>query len=149
MRSTYTRVLAPAVLLLLAACAAGAGQRHREALNPRLITANEMQAAGFTDAFRTVQSLRPQWLRGRGPTSFSQRETIKVYLDGLLLGGPEQLQHITTGSISSIRYMDANEATQRWGLDHGQGAIVVSTRGEVPPSHGVRTSRAEKKSQYT
>jgi hypothetical protein len=79
-----------------------------------------------------VQSLRPRWLRISSPTTLTGRETIKVYLDGSLLGGPEQLQQITTSSISSIRFLDANEATQRWGLDHGQGAIVVSTRRDRP-----------------
>jgi len=103
----------------------------------KLITEEEIQASGYTDAFRVVQSLRPQWLRSRGVTSISQRETIKVYLDGSLLGAPDQLQQITATSISSIRFYDAVEATQRWGLDHGQGAIVVSTRrgatGAPPP----------------
>jgi hypothetical protein len=128
MSGPYARSLAPALLLLLAACAAGPGQRRSTAVDHKLITAEEMRAAGFTDAFRAVQSLRPQWLRVRGPTTLRGRETIKVYLDGLLLGGPEQLQQITASSISSIRFLDAIEATQRWGLDHGQGAIVVSTR---------------------
>jgi len=88
-----------------------------------------LRGARFQDAFTAVQSLRPQWLRLRGSTSL-RRETIKVYLDDALMGGPEQLRYITTSSISSIRFLDANEATQRWGLDHGQGAIVVSTRGQ-------------------
>ncbi len=89
-----------------------------------------MQAAGYADAFTTVQSLRPQWLRQRGVSSITQRETVKVYLDGSLLGGPEFLRQITVRSISTIRYLDGLEATQRWGLDHGLGAIVVSTRSE-------------------
>jgi hypothetical protein len=132
MSNLPARGLAPALLLLLAACAVAPGQRRSRTVDHTLITAEEMQGAGYTDAFRVVQSLRPQWLRTRGATSFAQRETIKVYLDGSLLGGPEQLQQITTTSISSIRFLDAHEATQRWGLDHGQGAIVVSTRRDRP-----------------
>jgi hypothetical protein len=87
-----------------------------------------MLQAGYSDAFTTVQTLRPQWLRQRGALSITQRESVKVYLDGSLYGGAESLRQITTRSISSIRYLDALEATQRYGLDHGQGAIVVSTR---------------------
>jgi hypothetical protein len=34
-------------------------------------------------------------------------------------------------SVSEIRWLDANEATLRWGLDHGHGAIVLSTRRET------------------
>ena len=121
----------PALVLLLAACAAGPTGQPVSVVDRNLITAEEMRAAGYTDAFRAVQSLRPQWLRIRGPTSFSQPEVvIKVYLDGSLMGGPEQLQQITISSISSIRFLDANEATQRWGFDHVNGAILVSTRGD-------------------
>ncbi|MEX2152536.1 MAG: hypothetical protein WD825_04305 [Gemmatimonadaceae bacterium] len=124
------RGLAPAILLLLAACSAAPGARRSNAVDPFLITTEELQASRYTTAFQVVQSVRPQWLRLRGPTSLKQGESVKVYLDGSLLGGPEQLQQITTRSISSIRFLDGNEATLRWGLDHGQGALVVSTRRE-------------------
>jgi hypothetical protein len=137
MNSPHAPGFAPVFLLLLAACATVPGQRRGGGADHRVITEEEIRAAGYSDAFRLVQSLRPQWLRSRGVTSLSQRETIKVYLDGSLLGGPEQLQQITASSISSVRFLDAIEATQRWGLDHGQGAIVVSTRrgasGATPP----------------
>ena len=116
-----------AAVLLLTACSsnpAPAGPRT----DRNLLSKTEIEAAGYTDAFTAVQSLRPQWLRARGVSSLNQSESIKVYLDGSLLGGTDQLKQITTRSISSIRYYDALEATQRWGLDHGLGAIVVSTR---------------------
>jgi hypothetical protein len=116
-----------ALLLLVAACAVVSGRRGSGSAR-NVITTDEMRAAGFADAFRVVEALRPQWLRPRGATTLTGRETVKVYLDDLLLGGPDQLQQITTRSISSIRYLDGNEATQRWGLDHGHGAILVLTR---------------------
>jgi hypothetical protein len=128
MNRNRNRVLAPALVLLLGACATTATERRGGAADPNLITTAELQAAGHVDAWGVVQALRPHWLRHRGPTTITGRETIKVYLDGLLLGGPDQLQQITTSSIASLRFLDAHEATQRWGLDHGQGAIVVSTR---------------------
>lgn len=121
----------PAVLsglLLLAACSIVSGRRAGGSENRNVITTEEMRATGFADVFRVVEALRPQWLRTRGVTTLAGRESVKVYLDDLLLGGPDQLQQITTRSISSIRYLDGNEATQRWGLDHGHGAILVLTR---------------------
>jgi hypothetical protein len=33
-----------------------------------------------------------------------------------------------TRSIATIRWLDGLAASERWGLDHGAGAIVVSTR---------------------
>jgi hypothetical protein len=131
MSNPHALRLIPALLLLLAGCASGPPRQPVSVADRNLLMAEEMRAAGYTDAFRAVQSMRPHWLRIRGPTSFSQPEVvIKVYLDGSLMGGPEQLQRITISSISSIRFLDANEATQRWGFDHVNGAILVSTRGD-------------------
>ena len=95
------------------------------------ITAAELQNSAYPTAFEVVQALRPGWLRLRGATSF-RTEYVRVYLDGSLLGAPEQLRNITTRSISSMRFLDGVAATERWGLDHGQGAIVVSTREQRP-----------------
>ena len=117
-----------ALALILAGCGAGSGTRAEDRQNQRLITAAEMEAAGYTDAFSVVQALRPQWLWTRGTTTVNLQESIKVYLDGSLMGGPDQLRQIQVRSISSIRFLDGLEATNRWGLDHGLGAIVVSTR---------------------
>jgi hypothetical protein len=90
-----------------------------------------MDASGHSDVLSLVQSLRPRWLRVRGASSIAGRETVQVYLDGSRLGGPESLRQLSTHSIGSLRYLDGLEATQRWGLDHGAGAIVVSTQGRT------------------
>lgn len=118
--------------LVLGGCGAGAGTRGEAGQNQRLITAAEMETAGYSDAFSVVQALRPQWLWTRGTTTITQHESIKVYLDGSLMGGPDHLRQISVRSISSIRWLDGLEATNRWGLDHGLGAIVVSTRRDGP-----------------
>jgi hypothetical protein len=119
-------VLLPLVLSM--ACASVSGPRRTGAAQSRLITPEEISVTRYATAFEVIEALRPQWLRPRGRTSFTMRETVKVYLDDSLLGEPEQLRHITAQSIGSIRYLDGNEASQRWGLDHGHGAIMVSTR---------------------
>lgn len=109
------------------ASAGGPGQRQDD---QRTLTVEEMQASGYQDAFSAVQALRPQWLFMRGTTSINSPETIKVYLDNSRMGGVDQLRQVPVRSIASIRYMDALEATNRWGLDHGLGAILVFTRKE-------------------
>lgn len=91
------------------------------------ITSAELQTTTFPSAFDVVQALRPNWLRVHGATSFSRNEFVRVYLDNSLLGAPDQLRSISAGSVSSMQYLDGVAATQRWGLDHGQGAILVST----------------------
>ena len=115
--------------VVLVACSSNPRQRA-SGRQQHLITTDEINAVRYSTAFEVVEALRPQWLRTRGRTSFRASESVKVYLDDSLLGTPEQLRQITARSISSIRFMDGTEATTRWGLDHGHGAIVVSTRGD-------------------
>jgi hypothetical protein len=117
------------ILLAVTSCAGGgSGKSSATPRDRSLLTTDDIQKTGAQDAFTAVQTLRPQWLTKRGSTSFRQAEFIKVYLDGSMMGGPEQLRQITTSSIESIRYMDGLEATQRYGLDHGQGAVLVFTK---------------------
>lgn len=120
-------VLFAVLTVLLVACSSSPRERT-SARQQRLITTAEIDASGYSTAFEVVEALRPQWLRLRGRTSFNARESVKVYLDDSLLGEPEQLRQITARSIAAIRFMDGNEATTRWGLDHGHGAIIVQTR---------------------
>jgi len=118
---------------VLGGCAAGSGTRGGAGGGDRkALTAEEMEASGYTDAFTVVQALRPLWLSTRGTSTINQQESVKIYMDGNLLGGPDQLRGIPIRSIASMRFLDGLEATNRWGLDHGLGAIVVSTRRERP-----------------
>jgi hypothetical protein len=121
-----------AVCLVVAvqACSSGTARRQR-APDLSAISQAELDAAPYSSAFEVVQALRPNWLRIKGATTLRTVEYIRVYLDGSLLGAPDQLRNVTKRSIASIRFMDGVAATQRWGLDHGQGAIVVSTRQET------------------
>ena len=128
-RTVLLSVALASLAFPLTACASGgAGPESRR--DQRALMADELQASGYQDAFSAVQALRPQWLWTRGTTSINQAETVKVYLDGSLMGGVDQLRQIPVRSIASIRHLDGLEATNRWGLDHGLGAILVSTRND-------------------
>lgn len=118
-----------AVVLVVGACAgSGQGAQSAPRADRNVLTLEELAKTGPQDVYTALQSLRPHWLSKRGSGSILQQETIRVYLDGNQMGGPEFLRQITTHSIRSIRYLDGIEATQRYGLDHGQGAILVFTR---------------------
>jgi hypothetical protein len=116
---------------------------RRSRPNPRMITAAEIVRAGGSDAFEVVQSLRPQWLRVRGQTTLRTSEVrglrdetfdamvqtpVVVYVEGHRVGGSEALRGIAVAQIREIRHVDSREAVQRWGSDHGNGAIVVLLR---------------------
>lgn len=96
--------------------------------NPTLITTEAIRESSATTAYEVVSRLRPAWLRNRGMSSFNREGTILVYRDGLRIGSPEALRQIDVSDITSISYMDGMEATQRFGTDHGNGVIAVTTR---------------------
>jgi hypothetical protein len=122
------RIACTALLVVVAACSASR-QATPASGNRNVLSFEEMQQSGYPDAFTTVQSLRPQWLVKRGATS-ARSQTIKVYLDGSLFGGPESLRQVTTRSISYMQYLTGLQASERYGLDHDMGAIIVTTRRE-------------------
>ena len=116
------------VTIAVTACAAGTGAKSSAPTDRSLLTRDDIQRSGVVEAYTAVQTLRPHWLVKRGTTSINQNESIKIYLDGSLMGGPEHLRQISANSIDSIRYMNGLDATQRYGLDHGQGAVLVFTK---------------------
>ena len=95
--------------------------------NASLITAEEIREINATTAHEAVSRLRPNWLRQRGVSSMYKEGTIPVYQDGMKFGGVGSLQQINAGAIVSIRYLDGAAATQRFGTDHGSGAIMVTS----------------------
>ena len=116
-------------LVVMAACSSGSG-RSSTGRSMNVLTLEEITASNYSDAFALVQALRPQWLRVRGSGSISRGEgVVQVYLDGSHMGDANYLRQISTMSIGRIQYLDGLEATQRWGLDHGNGAIAISSRG--------------------
>ena len=120
--------LAVAALILATSCASNTKSSVSARNDRTTITLEELTQTGARDVLTAVQTLRPHWLSVRGASSIHQPETVKVYLDGSLLGGAEHLRQLSTQSVASIRHLSGIDASQRYGLDHGQGAILVFTR---------------------
>ena len=108
-----------------AAVAPAPAKRKR---NTSLITAEEIREINATTAHDAVSRLRPNWLRQRGVSSAYGAGTIPVYQDEVRFSGPGSLQQITASAIESIRYLDGLSATQRFGIGHSNGAIMVTSR---------------------
>jgi len=126
-----TALARPFVLLLLAACASRTGHAPRVPLDRSIITQQEILEHKFETVLDAIQALRPAWLQTRGTNTLTQNPTqVQVYLDSNHLGGVESLSTINLSSVVYIRHYDGIAATARWGLDHGQGAIYVSTHPE-------------------
>jgi hypothetical protein len=131
-----TAIVRPAIVLLLAACAARTPARTRVPPDRSIITQREILEHKFETVFDAIQSLRPSWLQTRGTNTLTQTPTqVQVYLDNNHLGGISSLSTISLSSVVYIRHYNGLEATARWGLDHGEGAIYVSTHleGNIGP----------------
>ena len=121
------KLLILSAVVLAAACASAGNRIEAPAYDRNVLTAADLARSGLQSAYTAVQTLRPHWLRERGPSSVNVPVEIRVYLDNSLMGGPEFLRHINIHSITSMTFMSGMEATQRYGLDHGMGAIIIST----------------------
>ena len=115
-----------ALLLLAGGCASnGASQRAGRA---DLIVQEQIQGRGFASAYDVVEALRGGWLRTRGEGTLTGPPTeIQVYLDATRLGNTSTLRQIPAVNVTYIQWYNANDATARWGIGHGAGAIYVST----------------------
>jgi len=139
------RLLAVGLTLSAAACASGgsrastkgtsstgatASSRRGMSAGARanVLTLDDIQKAHIPNVFDLVSTLRPRWLQTRGVDSFQKPTEIQVYLGSTRMqGGLNALRELSSLGVTKIEWVDGITASSRWGLDHGAGAIVVST----------------------
>lgn len=94
------------------------------------LTANDIQTSPIVtgDLFEVVRSLRPQWLRTRGDRSLASNGRLQVYVNGMQVGGVDELRKLDPASVTAMQFLDASSATMQYGSDHGRGAILVTVR---------------------
>lgn len=111
--------------VLAAGCASGGGGGEgRPRMDPDLITAEELAEYPSLTCLEVIQRIRPRWLQRRG----SEQNPV-VYQNGNRIGFAEEvLPGIPANDVQSLRYLDSNDATTRFGTGHGSGAIEVTTR---------------------
>ena len=123
-----TSAIIAAAVLTLGACSPKSARVAPQDRN--LITADEIAKSNATNAFEAVERLRPAFLRTRGSQSLQNQEppTPMVYIDGMRYGTLQTLATVPTIGIVSIRYLNAIEATQRYGFGNEGGAIMIVTK---------------------
>lgn len=128
------RVAAAAVVLCLAtACASsGPGSRQTQHGDANRITHEQLVSTGASDAYEAIRQLRPSFLRPHGNATIRDPHGVLpvIYVDDARLGGIENLRDIAIVHVQEIRYIDAIEATTRFGQGHTGGAILVITRSQ-------------------
>lgn len=110
------------------ACATTGGANQGTRRNSSVISAEEIAAANVATALDLVEELRPGWLRTRGQISILLSAPIRVYVDGAPHATVAGLRQINAAAVERMQRLSATEATQRFGTDHANGAILVFTR---------------------
>jgi hypothetical protein len=133
-------VLFVAAILAIGACGGGAGTgasattESRRTRGPAdLITETEVSTGSYQTALEVVQNLRPGMLipRGVGSDASGLSATsiaIIVYMDDVRLGEVQSLVNIPASRVKEIRFLNARDATTRYGTGHSSGVILVTTK---------------------
>ncbi len=123
------RLLVAGLAMLMAGCS-WQNSRGTPSRNSTRISSDEIAAITAGTATDIVRQLRPNWLRSRGPVSTSRSvpELPVVYIDDVRTGDPSTLDRIPSHNVSEIRFLTGRDATTRFGMDHGGGAILVTTK---------------------
>lgn len=133
-------LLLGAVALVILGCGGGGsgtsaqaatGTRTRGSAN--VITEAEISSSVYQNALEVVQNLRPQMLIPRGvgsdATGLSAASIpIIIYMDDVRLGEPSSLTNIPASRVKEIRFLNARDATTRYGTGHSSGVILVLTK---------------------
>ena len=123
-----------ALILAVIGCGGGAGTASQPATTSRvargpadLITETEIAASVYQNALEVVQNLRPSMLRSRGTTAGGG--PLVLYVDNVkMVDLSNGLMTIPSGRVKEIRYINASDATTRWGTGHASGVILVTTK---------------------
>lgn len=137
----WSRLVLATAVVAGAGCASGGQGGEREYRNFNVLTREQIQDVRASNAYEVVQRLRSRWLRGYGSTQLpgggaAGDFVVQAYLDDVHLGGVDRLREINYQEIAYIRYYTPQEASARWGFDHGAGAIMVYTEPEPQTQSG-------------
>jgi hypothetical protein len=133
------RVIRLSIPVLFAAAAACAGHRpapeaetvyqQSAKRDPYLISKEElMDPAIYTrDALTAIRHLRPGFFTYRGPNSFigATAGATHVSVDYGPLQNTDMLKRTNTWGMIGVRYLNAEEAQARFGLNANGGPVIV------------------------
>ncbi len=127
-----TRRYLTVLLLLTSACAhprTASSRGPRVPRNPNVISAEELwdPVIASMDALRAIRYLRPAFFRTTGPQSFSMDDAglVKYSMDFGPVRPIRELATLTPFMLVEVRYLDANEAQLRFGLNANGGPVIV------------------------
>jgi hypothetical protein len=97
-----------------------------------LITQAEIEATHLETIYDVVERLRPNWFRTRGGrsefTAASASGMLKAYLNSSPMGDINTLRSIQAASVKQVQFLNAADATTRFGTGHDSGVILVTSK---------------------
>ena len=134
-----TLIATAAVAVFSVACASsqqtGAGSNESQAVTPKpkratnVIASEELQAPEILsrDAYAAIRMLRPNFFSYRGPSGSAEAGSGEVMVShdyGPLMSVQSLKTHNTMG-IVEVRYLNAQEAGGRFGLNANGAPVIV------------------------
>lgn len=124
-------------LLALAtiACASAATQSASSGTsNPDVLAYSELRELdqSYGSMYQVISDYRPEWLDPRGQVSLVANPNAHlpmVFVEGTERGLPETLRNIPVTDIERAEFLDAGEATNRYGRGYPGGVIELTLRG--------------------
>jgi len=118
---------------LLGACATSGGgsgdDSPRGGINHIPRAELEANLGPSVSLFQAVQRLRPRWLRGRrGVSGSGRRYQPVVYFDDTRYGPVQTLTRLRVADAEELRFINARDATTRYGTGVPGGVIAVTPR---------------------
>jgi hypothetical protein len=95
-----------------------------------VITESEIMSLPSVSLYDLIQKTRPDFLRSRGKSSFSNTDTEYpvVFVDGRMYGDMSSLRTLVSSQVSMVRYYDALNAQAKFGVIKASGVIEVTIR---------------------
>ena len=97
--------------------------------NPDVIVHEELKdpTIAGVDAMTAIRQLRPAFFRTRGPMSFQNATAgqVQVSQDYGPLQSLNALSQVDTRSLVEVRYLNANDAQNRFGINANGGPVIV------------------------
>ena len=131
-----SRVVFSALLLLASACASTPSSDNelravapKAKKNPLVISREELQDPAITsrDALTAIRHLRPNFFSYRGPTTYNDPTAgaTQISQDYGPLRPVSELASMNTFTFVEVRYLSAEAATGRFGLNANGGPVIV------------------------
>jgi hypothetical protein len=108
-------------IFMLIGCTSNGAER--KPMRPKnFISQEEIKELAIAQTAKdAIEISRPIWLRRKGIDP-------SIYMNGMLMGGLDQLDNISINSVKEMRFLPSAEATTMYGTNNMGGVIEIKSR---------------------